>query len=210
MASKAVTITNNTANAALVPVADIVPGSRPLSNGRREKYCRLRAMMVPRVAAYKSSGWKVATDVVAGVNAARLENNREIGDRIAYLSRQDEELLRGKRQRLEESLWNILEADPATMFDAEGVKDLKSMPAEVRHAIENITVDEKGRLAAAKFYNKLQANQELRKMLGLDKPVPQQSEFDRMSDADLINELAKQANELGVQIDLSYKFGEGD
>ena len=51
---------------------------------------------------------------------------------------------------------------------------------------------------------------ELRKMLGLDKPVPQHSEFDRMSDADLINELAKQANELGVQIDLSYKFGEGD
>jgi hypothetical protein len=44
----------------------------------------------------------------------------------------------------------------------------------------------------------------------LDKPAPQQSEFDRMSDADLINELAKQANELGVQIDLSYKFGEGE
>jgi hypothetical protein len=47
-------------------------------------------------------------------------------------------------------------------------------------------------------------------MLGLDKPVPRQSEFDRMSDADLINELAKQANELGVKIDLSYKFGEGE
>ena len=29
-----------------------------------------------------------------------------------------------------------------------------------------------------------------------------------MSDAELINELAKQANELGVKIDLSYKFGE--
>jgi hypothetical protein len=29
-----------------------------------------------------------------------------------------------------------------------------------------------------------------------------------MSDADLANELAKQASELGVKIDLSYKFGE--
>ena len=84
------------------------------------------------------------------------------------------------------------------------------MPAEVRHAIEAITVDEKGRLAAAKFYNKLQANAELRKMLGLDKPSQHQNEYDRLSDAELVNELAKQANELGVQIDLSYKFGEGD
>ena len=61
-----------------------------------------------------------------------------------------------------------------------------------------------------RLVSKLEANKELRKMLGLDKPVPRQSEFERMSDADLINELAKQANELGVQIDLSYKFGEGD
>ena len=28
--------------------------------------------------------------------------------------------------------------------------------------------------------------------------------------AKFVSELAKQANELGVQIDLSYKFGEGD
>lgn len=166
--------------------------------------------MTPRVAAYKSSGWNVATDVVAGVNAARLEANPDVADRIAYLGRQDEELIKAKRQRLEEGLWNILEADPGTMFDASGVKDLENMPAEVRQAIEAISVDKKGRLAAAKFYSKLQANAELRKMLGLDKPAPQQSELDRLSDADLINELAKQANELGVQIDLSYKFGEGD
>ena len=31
-----------------------------------------------------------------------------------------------------------------------------------------------------------------------------------MSDADLVSELSKQANELGVKIDLSYKFGEDD
>jgi hypothetical protein len=163
----------------------------------------------PKVEAFRQCGLRAATDKIAVDSAWRLEHRKDVSNRIAYLSRQDEELLRAKRQRLEESLWNILEADPGTMFDAEGVKGLKST-AEVRHAIESITVDEKGRLAAAKFYNKLQANQELRKMLGLDKPAPQQNEYDRMSDADLVNELAKQANELGVQIDLSYKFGEGD
>jgi hypothetical protein len=228
------TITNNTANAALLPVADVVPGSRPLSNGKRERYCKLRALMTPRVAAYKSSGWNVATDVVAGINAALLENNREIGDRIAYLSRQDEELLRAKRRRLEESLWHQLEADIGNLFetievpklnrkgepilDKDGnpvthkrqvLRDLQTLPPELRHAIESVGIDAKG-VATAKLVSKLQANQELRKMLGLDKPVPQQSEYDRLSDANLINELARQANELGVQIDLSYKFGEGD
>ena len=226
--------TENTPNAAPVRVADVLPGSRPLSNGKREKYCRLRALMMPRVSAYKECGWKVANNVVAGVNAARLESNREIVDRIAYLSRQDEDLIKAKRHRLEESLWHQIEADIGHLFetvevpnltrdgkpvmDKEGqavtykrqvVRDLQQVPPELRHAVESITVDAKGHVTA-KLVSKIEANKELRKMLGLDKPAPQQSEFDRMSDADLINELAKQANELGVQIDLSYKFGEGD
>jgi hypothetical protein len=46
--------------------------------------------------------------------------------------------------------------------------------------------------------------------VGLDKQWPVDSEISRMSDAELVSELAKQANELGVQIDLSYKFGEGE
>ena len=155
-------------------------------------------------------------------------------DRIAYLGRQGEDLIKAKRQRLEESLWHQLEADIGNLYetievpklnrkgepvlDKEGrpvtykrqvLRDLQTLPPELRHAIESVSTDAKG-VATAKLVGKLQANQELRKMLGLDKPVPRQSEFERMSDADLINELAKQANELGVQIDLSYKFGEGE
>jgi hypothetical protein len=57
--NKAITISNN----------DAIAGSRPLSNDKREKYCRSRALMMPRVSAYKSSGLNVAT--YAGVNAAR-------------------------------------------------------------------------------------------------------------------------------------------
>jgi hypothetical protein len=225
------TITHNTGNAA-VPVADGVPGSRPLSNSRREKYCQLRALMMPRVAAYKSSGWNVATNVVAGVNAARLEASPDVADRIAYLGRQGEDLIKAKRQRLEESLWHQHEADIGNLFetvevpklnrkgepvmDKEGqpvtykrqvVRDLQQVPPELRHAIESISLDAKGNVAA-KLVSKLEANKELRKMLGLDNQRAVDSEISRMSDAELVSELAKQANELGVQIDLSYKFGE--
>jgi hypothetical protein len=35
-------------------------------------------------------------------------------------------------------------------------------------------------------------------LVGLDKPAPQQNEYGCMSDAELVNELAKQANELGL------------
>ena len=87
------------------------------------------------------------------------------------------------------------------------VRDLQHVPPELRHAIESISLDAKGNVAA-KLVSKLEANKELRKMLGLDNQRAVDSEISRMSDAELVSELAKQANELGVQIDLSYKFGE--
>jgi hypothetical protein len=232
MAIKTDIITNNTASTAPAPV---IPGSRPLSNSKREKYCRLRALMTPRVAAYKQSGWKVATDAVAGVNAARLESNREIIDRIAYLSRPGEELIRAKRQRLEEKLWQLHEADIGDLFEhteiprknrngepildklgqpvmrkAWRVKDLNEIPPELRQAVESITLDSDGNLTTAKLVSKIQANQELRKLLGIDRQPqqPSQSDLTKLTDAELVAELSRQANELGVQIDLSYKFGE--
>jgi hypothetical protein len=118
-----------------VPVADGVPGSWPLSNGRREKYCQLRALMMPRVAAYKSSGWNVATDVVAGVNAARLEANPDVADRIAYLGRQGEDLIKAKRQRLEESLWHQHEADIGNLFvDGDAFNGMPGCPKNLMRA----------------------------------------------------------------------------
>jgi hypothetical protein len=191
-------------------------------------------MLRPKVEAFRQCGLRAATDKIAVDSAWRLEHRKDVADRIAYLSRQDEEAIKAKRLRLEESLWHQLEADIGNLFetievpnlprdgkpvlDKDGhpvtqkrqvLRDLQQVPPELRHAIESISHDAKGN-TTVKLANKLQANAELRKMLGLDKPAPQQSEFDRMSDADLINELAKQAYELGVKIDLSYKFGEGD
>ena len=92
-------------------------------------------------------------------------------------------------------------------YKRQAVRDLQQVPPEVRHAIDSIGTDAEGN-ATVKLANKLQANAELRKLLGLDKQRPVDSEILRMSDAELVSELAKQANELGVHIDLSYKFGE--
>jgi hypothetical protein len=169
-------------------------------------------MLRPKVEAFRQCGLRAATDKIAVDSAWRLEHRKDVADRIAYLSRQDEEAIKAKRLRLEESLWHQLEADIGNLYetievpklnrkgepvlDKEGrpvtykrqvLRDLQTLPPELRHAIESVSTDAKG-VATAKLVGKLQANQELRKMLGLDKPVPRQSEFERMSDADLIND----------------------
>src|SRR6516164_8528953 len=47
----------------------------------------------------------------------RSQRRQEIRDRIAYLTRQAEELIAEKRQRIEERLWAIHEADVADYFE---------------------------------------------------------------------------------------------
>jgi len=60
-----------------------------------------------------------------------------------------------------------------------------------------------------KLYSKLQASKELRAMLNIDgqKNRPE-TDVSRLSDAELIQQLADQAKELGIEIDLNYRFAE--
>ena len=44
-------------------------GSRPLKNGRYERYCRLRALLQPRIQAYREAGWHSKKDNDAYANA---------------------------------------------------------------------------------------------------------------------------------------------
>ena len=82
---------------------------------------------------------------------------------------------------------------------------LISDPApEVAQLIEDVTIDSKGRLIP-KLYSKLQASRELRAMLNIGRPE-RESDLSRLSDAELIQQLADQATELGVAIDLKYSF----
>jgi hypothetical protein len=63
--------------------------------------------------------------------------------------------------------------------------------------------------AVPQLYSKLAASQELRKMLNIgghkDRP---ETDVSRLSDAELMQLLADQAKELGIEIDLNYRFAE--
>jgi hypothetical protein len=85
------------------------------------------------------------------------------------------------------------------------MKDLAQLTPEQQQHIESITVNEAG-IPSLKLYSASWANSELRKFheLGEDTTNPVQ----RMSDAELITQLANQAKELGIEIDLSYRLGD--
>jgi len=93
------------------------PGSRQLRNSKQEKYCRLRAALQPRAQAYREAGWNDRSDAGAYSHACRLEHRPGVRDRIAYLSRQAEELIAVKRERIEAQLWAIAEANIQDYFE---------------------------------------------------------------------------------------------
>ena len=83
-------------------------------------------------------------------------------------------------------------------------KLLTDLSPETAKLIEDLTFDSKGR-AVPKLYSKLQANKELRAMLNISaKEAPR--DVTQLSDAELIQTLAQQAKELGIEIDLNYTF----
>jgi Terminase small subunit len=207
------------------------PGSRALKNAKYERFCRLRASAQPRIAAYREAGWETNDDDDAYSNACRLERRPGVRERIAFLSRQAEELIAEKRQRLEEQLWAIHEADIGDCFetyeaakvgeegkletDAAGKmltvrkqrpKLLSELSPDLRKAIEHVQVDARGNVVP-QLYSKAQANAELRKMLNIgrseDRP---ENDVSRLSDAELVRQLADQAKQLGVEINLNYSF----
>ena len=192
------------------------PGSRALKNTKYEKYCRLRASAQQRIPAYREAGWHSKKDDVAYANACRLERRPGVTERIEYLSHQEEELIAEKRHRIEKTLWSMHEADIGDYFETHEIdgktierpKRLADLSEEIRKNIEKITIDGRGR-AVPQLYSKLQASQELRKMLhiGGQKDRPE-TDVSRLSDAELIQQLADQAKELGIEIDLNYSFAQ--
>jgi hypothetical protein len=207
------------------------PGSRALKNTKYEKYCRARASAQPRIQAYREAGWETSDDDAAYSNACRLERRPGVRERNEYLSRQDEELIAEKRRRIEGQLRAVLEADIGAFWEtyevAKTSKDgelatdqdgkmltlrkqraklINDLPLEFRKLIEDVMVDRNGNVIP-KLYSKLQANAELRKMLNIGgQKEPEQTDVSRLSDAELLRQLADQAKELGVEINLNYDF----
>jgi hypothetical protein len=209
------------------------PGSRPMKWAKHESYCRLRASLMPRVQAFREAGWNTSDDDNAYTDACRLERRPGIKDRIEYLSKQQvEELIPAKRRRIEEALWNIHDADIGALWETYEVantgndgklatdqdgkmltvrkqrpKLLSDLPPDVRKQIEDVTVDRNGNVIP-KLYSRLQASKELRQMHGFGRTDDRPDDVSRLSDAELVAQLADTAKELGIQIDLNYKFAQ--
>ena len=81
-------------------------------------------MLRPTAEAFQQCGLRAATDKIAVDSAWRLEHRKDVADRIAYLSRREEDLIKAKRQRLEESLWHQIEADIGHLFETVEVPNL--------------------------------------------------------------------------------------
>jgi hypothetical protein len=208
-----------------------LPGSRPLSNARHEHYCRLRSLLCPKGQALREAGMRAVKNHDAVSNATRLERRQDVRDRIAFLVRQEEEVLAEKRKRVDEMLWAIHEANIADFFEKystvkrdhtgqpertdegalstevrERPKLLGNLSPETARLVEDVVVDSKGRLIP-KLYSKLQANKELRAMLNIGAKT-ERPDVTQLSDAELIAQLTQQAKELGIEIDLNYSFAQ--
>jgi len=221
---------------ALVPLG-ISPGSKPLKHSKWERYARYRAQALPRIVAFRKLGNYAANDKIAHNNASRLERRPGVKDRINYLTKQAEERIIEKRQRIEEKLWSIHEANIQDFFTTKDdlnptessnsaeiannpnqrkvavsprarvvPRPLTELDPETAKLIEDVTVDSRGRLIP-KLYSKLQANKELRQMLNISakQPAP---DVTQLSNSELLAQLAQQAKELGIEIDLNYSFAQ--
>jgi hypothetical protein len=217
----------------LVPAQSFdVPGSKPLRDNKKERFCRLRAVLRPKADAYRQAGYSTESDHAAAGNASRLERRHDVMERIAFLSRQEDEILRIKRERIEEFLWLAHETNAADMwtmvempiYDRKGnaiidnetgepatkmvqrPKPLNEMPEDVQRAIESFSINEAG-MVIPKPYSKMQANTELRKFYGFGAATRDDGELSRLSDQELVAQLANQARELGIEVDLTYRLG---
>jgi hypothetical protein len=204
---------------------DPAPGSLPLRNPKHERFARHRSMLMPKVEAYRAAGYESASDHDALGNACKLERKQTVIARVAWLCRQDEDILKAKRRRLEEFLWNVHEINYADFFevsdrpqvDEDGeetgylirehtLKDFATLSPDHQRVIQSLKYTEKGR-PVLEMYSKLQANMELRKMLGIGAVAADgETEYSRLADVELIATLRREAAELGIDVDLTYRF----
>jgi hypothetical protein len=222
---------------ALVPV-DHIPGSKPLKIAKYERYARYRAQALPRMVAFRKIGNFAANDKVAHRNATRLTKRPGIKDRIAYLSRQEEQLITAKRRRLEEFLWSVHESSIQDLFTTEdqiNPTGTTNNPAEIANnsdqqkaavsprvrVVPRLLTDLPPELAAliedvaydskGRLVPRLYSKVQASRELRAMLNISARSEapdVTKLSDAELISQLRDQAKQLGIEINLNYHFAQ--
>ena len=207
------------AETSMVP-ANYIPGSLPLRNRVHERYCRLRAQSLPQALAYREAqrtAYRFGTLVSDKKNAAQqaiiIEKRQQIAQRIQYLTQSTTDIIQAKRQRLEEQLWRWSEADIGDYFETVEIdgklvqrpKLLQDISTENRKNIEKINIDGRGRIVP-QLYSAPAANAELRRMLEIGGKSSDQQGVYRMSDAELLSQLADLSKQLGVEMKLDVAF----
>jgi hypothetical protein len=188
--------------------------------------------MKSKLDAYRAAGFASVSDQAASSNASKLEREvPAIVARIAYMTRDMDGLRQEKRKRLEERLWVYHDGNVADYWEtidvevrnkkgevvigADGkpkmrqitrVKDISQLTPEQQQRIESIHVNEAG-IASPRLHSASWANSELRKFHSMGAQASEDNGVPRLSDAELITQLANQAKELGIEIDLSYILG---
>jgi hypothetical protein len=193
--------------------------AKPLKHPKYEIFARQRALNQSPLVAGQIAGLNYDRR-----NLFRIEKKPAVAARIAWLSRQDEEALREKRNRLEELLWVGLYADRADFYETVEIpitdrngravlkrngepytkivtqpKPLEKLTDQQRCLIESLTYTESGK-PNLKLVSKEYCHLELRKMLGGDtSPEQRAHEFSQYTNAELLADLDRLANELGIK-----------
>jgi hypothetical protein len=222
------------------PVVPDIPGARPLRIPAHERYARARSLLVPKVEAYRDAyrdedRSDAERDYHADRgNASKLERKQKVLDRIKFLTRQPEEVLRAKRERIESFLWAAHETNYAdfwksvdvpeyvAVYDDDGEPTGETAPTgrmvkrQTLRMFDELTEEQQRMIASLKYtekgrpiletYSRMQANIELRKLLGLGNAEREESdEFGRMNDVELFAEIMREAKELGIDAELTFK-----
>ncbi len=141
------------------------PGARPLKLASRERYARARARMFKPREAAELAGLSPTSGA-----CTKAEKSRQVQDRIAWLTRADDEIQAEARREIEAFYWFGLRADPAMFWQDGRLKAFEDIPPEYRQLIEGLTYTEKGK-PNLKVVSKIAASIELRKLKGLDAPT---------------------------------------
>jgi hypothetical protein len=168
----------------------------PLRNERHERFARLRAILTPKLLAAREAGFETMT---AG-NVAKLDRRSDIRARIAALSRMDEEILRAKRERLEQRL-NLAAYGSILQFatidqetgEITAIDWRKVAESDLAVIISEFSFDAKsGKLTKFERDSALNALNQLRELHGFKAPADHKHSFIGLGD-----ELAAAAKRLG-------------